>query len=237
MIFLVLLQQLHSLNPFYFYAPTASACRGHRVFLLFWCAYIRPSEDQVKIFGQSRISRPINGSKLIFHMRLYLYESSRNIQEPWPPDLYFMVHWLRTLARLSRLRFLSKVESQDLLMVASWYFIWGCISVSQVGIYKSHDLLTYISLSADSEFGWFSTVNIFIIGRFLSSTDGSKLIFYLRLYLCEISSVYFHAKCSCSGVGLEVSRPKILFYISKKDEYYTWVLVQCDTNIDLKLCM
>ena len=48
--------------------------------------------DQVKIFVQGRISRPINGSKLIFHMRMYLYEP--------------------------------------------------------VGIYKSHDLMTYISQSA-----------------------------------------------------------------------------------------
>ena len=47
------------------------------------------------------------------------------------------------------LRFLSKVESQDLLMVASWYFIWGCISMRPTGIYKSHDLMTYISRSTD----------------------------------------------------------------------------------------
>ena len=104
---------------------------------------------KVKVFVQGRISRPANGSKLIFHMRIYLYETSRNIQEPWPPDLYFMVHWLWTLARLSRLRFLSKVVSQDLLMVASWYFIWGSISMRPAGIYKSHDLLIYISWSAD----------------------------------------------------------------------------------------
>ena len=46
------------------------------------CPYVRTSVDQVKIFVQGRISRPINGSKLIFHMRMYLYETSRNIQEP-----------------------------------------------------------------------------------------------------------------------------------------------------------
>ena len=74
-------------------------------------AYVRSSVDQFKIFVQGRISRPISGSKLIFHMRTYLYETSRTRQEPWPHDLYFTVHWLRTLARLSRLRFLSKVES------------------------------------------------------------------------------------------------------------------------------
>ena len=41
-----------------------------------------PSVHQVKIFVQSRISTPINGSKFIFHMRMYLYETSRNIKEP-----------------------------------------------------------------------------------------------------------------------------------------------------------
>ena len=59
---------------FSFYAPVASACWGHRAFGL--------SIDQVKIFVQGRISRPINGSKLIFHISMYLYETSRNIQEP-----------------------------------------------------------------------------------------------------------------------------------------------------------
>ena len=34
--------------------------------------YVRPSEDRVKIFGQSR--RHINGRKLIFHIRIYIYE-------------------------------------------------------------------------------------------------------------------------------------------------------------------
>ena len=31
------------------------------------CPYVRPSVDQVKNFGQGRISRPINGSKLILY--------------------------------------------------------------------------------------------------------------------------------------------------------------------------
>ena len=34
---------------------------------------------KVKIFVQGRVSRPINGSKLIFHMVMYLYKTSRNI--------------------------------------------------------------------------------------------------------------------------------------------------------------
>ena len=37
---------------------------------------------KVNIFVHARISRPINSFKLIFHMRMYLYETSRNIKEP-----------------------------------------------------------------------------------------------------------------------------------------------------------
>ena len=55
-------------------------------------------------FVQGRISRPVNGSKLLFHLRMYIYEISRNIQEPWPPDLYFTVCWLQTLADFPWLR-------------------------------------------------------------------------------------------------------------------------------------
>ena len=49
----------------------------------------------------------------------------------------------------TRLRFSAKVESQVLLMVASWFFICGYISMRPAGIYKSHDLMTYISQSTD----------------------------------------------------------------------------------------
>ena len=109
-------------------------------------------------------------------MMMYLYETSRNIQEPWPPDLYFMVHWLRTLARLSRLRFLSMIDPQDLLMVASWYFMWKCISETSRNIQEPWPPVLYFTVCWP-DFGQFSMVNIFVIGRFLSSTDGSKLIF------------------------------------------------------------
>ena len=68
--------------------------------------YVRPSEDQVKIFGQGRISRPINGRKLIFRLRIYLYETSRYIQEPLPHDLYFTVHWLRTWGQIIKVNIL-----------------------------------------------------------------------------------------------------------------------------------
>ena len=37
---------------------------------------------KVEIFVQGRFSRPFNGSKLILHMRVYLCEVSRNIQQP-----------------------------------------------------------------------------------------------------------------------------------------------------------
>ena len=97
-------------------------------------AYISWSGDfglviKVKIFVQGRISRPINGSKLIFHMRMYLYETSMNIQAPWPPDLYFTTCRLQTLADFPWLIFLSEIESWALLMVASWYFTSGFTSV------------------------------------------------------------------------------------------------------------
>ena len=88
-----------------------------------------PSVDQVNIFVQGRISRPINGSKLIFHMSMYLFETSRNIQEPWP---------------------------------------------------IFHGPLT-------SDFGQIIKVKIFVQGRILSSTNGSKLIFQMRMYLYETS--------------------------------------------------
>ena len=61
-----------------FYAPAALGMLGHRAFGLSIC----PSIDQVKIFAQGRISRSINGRELIFYnMRMYLYETSRNIQK------------------------------------------------------------------------------------------------------------------------------------------------------------
>ena len=62
-----------------FYAPAAEGLERSDV-----RTYVRPSVAQVKIFVQGRISRSINGRKLIFHMRVYFYEASRNIQEPWP---------------------------------------------------------------------------------------------------------------------------------------------------------
>ena len=37
---------------------------------------------KINIFVQGRILSSASGSKLIFHMRMYLYETSRNIQEP-----------------------------------------------------------------------------------------------------------------------------------------------------------
>ena len=92
--------------------PSSLGPSGHRAFGLSVRAYLRPSKEEVKISGQDRISRPINGSKFIFHTRIYLYETSRNTQEPWLPDLYFTVHWLRALVRLSRLRFLAKLEAE-----------------------------------------------------------------------------------------------------------------------------
>ena len=59
----------------HYYAPAASAGRGHRAFGLSVRVYVhtsvRPSVDQVKISVQGGISSPFNGSRLIFHMRVY----------------------------------------------------------------------------------------------------------------------------------------------------------------------
>ena len=55
------------------------------------------------------------------------------------------------------------------------------------GIYNSHNLMTYISRSTDFGLGQIIKVNIFVQGRILSSTNGSKLIFYMRMYLYETS--------------------------------------------------
>ena len=48
------------------------------------------------------------------------------------------------------------------------------------GIYKSHDLMTYISWSANFRLWpiFHAMVKIFVIARFSSFVDGSKLIFY-----------------------------------------------------------
>ena len=114
------------LMSYCFLCPHGLSPPGHRALGL----SVRTSVDQVKIFVQGRISRPIKDSKLIFHMRMYLYETSRNIQEPWP---------------------------------------------------IFHGPLT-------SDFGQIIKVKIFVQGRILSSTNGSKLIFHIRMYLYETSS-------------------------------------------------
>ena len=60
------------------------------------------------------------------------------------------------------------------------------------GMYKSHDLMTSTSQSADfpgltSVLGQIIKVKIFVQGRILSSNNGSKLIFHIRMYLYETS--------------------------------------------------
>ena len=46
---------------------------------------------KVKTFVQGRIFRSTYDSKLIFYMRMYLRETSRNIQKLCPHNLYFTV--------------------------------------------------------------------------------------------------------------------------------------------------
>ena len=55
------------------------------------------------------------------------------------------------------------------------------------GIYQSHDLMTYIHGPLTSDFGQIFTVKIFVQGRISSSTNGSKLIFCMKMYLYETS--------------------------------------------------
>ena len=171
-------------------------------------------------------------------MRIYLYETSSNIQEPWPSDLYFHGPLTSYFGQIIKVKiFVQGRISRPINGIASWYFIWGCISMRPARIYKCHDMLT-------SDLGRFSMVYNFC-HRFLSSTDGRKLIFYQRLYLCETISICFHAKGSCSGGGggargQSLGPYRFLSYISKTSWWMNiifGILVQCDTHIDLKLCM
>ena len=59
--------------------PRPAGAQSVRVVLTCVCAYVLSSVDQVNSFVQGRISRPINGSKLIFHMRMYLYEGLNGV--------------------------------------------------------------------------------------------------------------------------------------------------------------
>ena len=157
--------------PRLFGLPGGIECSG--------CVYIRPSVDQVKIFVQGRISRPINGSKLMFHMRMFLCETSRNIQEPWPHDRYFTVHWLRTgqifkvkifvQGRISR-----PVNGKKLIFHTRMYLYETCRNIQEPW---PRDLcFTVHWLQTLADFPWLRFLSS--IGRFLSSTDFSKLIFY-----------------------------------------------------------
>ena len=54
-------------------------------FMVHW--FLTGQIVKVKIFVQGRMLSSTNGSKLIFLMRMYCYETSKNIPEPWPHDL------------------------------------------------------------------------------------------------------------------------------------------------------
>ena len=246
-------------------SPRPRPAGVHRVFGLSihlyvhpgWCATVctgvGPSKDQdlVKIFVQGRISRPINGSKLIFHMRLHLYETSRNIQAPWPHDLYFMVHWLWTLARLPKWRFWSTVESQDLRMVARSYFTWGCKSMytramTYIDLYFTSDPI-YVYWVQDFTVCWLQTLADFPWLRFSSSVDSLALLMeaswsFTRGFISvrPAASAFmprFMLGGESGGQYLEHHR---FCHISKTSWWMNiilGILVQCDTNTDLILCM
>ena len=113
------------------YAPAASTRWGHREFGLSVRAYVCPSVDQVKISIQRRISRPINGSKLIFYEDVSLSD-----------------------------------QQEYTRVMTSCPIFYGPLTLDFDQIIK---------------------VNIFVQGRILSSTNDGKLIFHMRMYLCETS--------------------------------------------------
>ena len=124
---------------------------------------------KVKIFVQGRISRPVSGSKLIFHRN-----TSRIIYEPWPNDI---LHGPLTsdFGQIIKVKIfvqgkiLNSSNGSKLIFHMRMYFYEPTSVLTSWPIF--HCLLT-------EDFGQFSMVKIFVIGRFLSSTDGSKLIFY-----------------------------------------------------------
>ena len=69
------------------------------------------------------------------------------------------------------------------------------------GIYKSHELMIYISRSAD--FGHIIKVKIFVLCRIPRPINGSKLIYHIRIYLYETSH-------------------DLLTYISRSAEFRLW---------------
>ena len=129
----------------------------------------------------------MNSSSLVLWTNIFVNLEMWYIYIFMPPRPQPMGHraFGMSLHPKTRLRFLSKVESQDLLMIASWYFIWGSISMKPAGIYKSHDLMTYISWSTD--FGQIIKDKIFVEGRISRPINGSKSLFHLRMCIYEIS--------------------------------------------------
>ena len=67
--------------------------------------------------------------------------------------------------------------------------------------------MTYISRST-AGFGQIINVKIFVQGRILSSTNGSKLIFYMRMHLYETSR--------------NIPKPYFMTYISRSANFRLW---------------
>ena len=130
---------------------------------------------------------------------------------PWRHRAFGLsIHvYMRTSVCRPVLRFLSKAESQELLMVASWYFIWGCISMRPAGIYKSHDLMTYISWSTD--FGQIIKVKIFVHGKMLSSTNAST-----------VASCYLVWGCTYMRLARIYNSHDLMTYISQSANFRLW---------------
>ena len=108
----------------------------------------------------------------------------------------------------TRLRFLAKVEYQDLLMEASWYFVWGYIIMRPTGIYKNHDLMIYISRSTD--FGLGQLIKVIVLSKVESQA------------LLMVASWYFIWACiSMRPAGIYKSHD-LLTYISRSAELRLW---------------
>ena len=149
------------------------------------CVYVRTSIDHVKIFVQGRISRPINGSKLIFHMRVCISMKPAGIYKTH--NLYFTVHWLQTLAILSRLRFLSNMVSRLVNGSKLIFHMMMYLYETSRNIQEPWPPDLYFMVHWLLDFGLINKIKISVQGRISRPINASKLIFHMRMYLYETS--------------------------------------------------
>ena len=139
--------------------------------------WVDMSVDQVNIFVQGRISRPINGSKLIFHMSMYLWDQQEytRAMTSWPifhGPLTSVFGQIIMVKIFVQGRILSSTNVSKLIFHVRMSLYEASRNIQDPWPIF-HSLLT-------SDFGQFSMVKIFVISTFWSSVDGtcSNLIFY-----------------------------------------------------------